>query len=918
MSAANAWTIEQLLEHAEWIRRLAHVLVRDPGAAEDLAQETWVHALKSPPKHQGPLKPWLATILRNLVRERARGNERRIRREQSAETPLPVEPVEDLAQRAEAQRLLVEFVLELPQHYRDVVLLNYFEGLSSVEIAERLGVPDVTVRSRLKRGLDQLRERFDRKYGDRKAWIVMLMPLAKRPGNGAGVVDAVDAGASPAVGKGVAVGVALLASVGAWWWFVRPEPRSEPSSVESTRAAEGVVEPSAESTREVRNADDTPATNSAHEVPLGKFAGRLVDASGRPIAGAELVLSRSLLGKANGNDLYLDRYVREELVRLTTDDDGRFEWAGLRGDSFDVEVDVPLHGRMLLQGVSADGEREIALEPESTIAGRVVRAVSGEPVAGALVTASLPAIDEAFRSTTTAGDGSFRLSGLPSGEVLVFAHSPSGAISLAVPELVAGRAHDVDIELQPGILVRGHVVDDATGAPVVGATVRSTLNRSTVVTDADGRFEWGGYQEFELDFLVVRAEGYGTFEARPTVRSGTAEATLDLRLPRGVAVRGAFTDSAGTPLAHARVIAIACQPDPQRPGRSWPSGIPRSEFRETTTDATGAFAFTGLRADVPRALWIVDERVADVAFDVPVPPSGADVVDVGSIQVPAPVVLHGRVVDAHGAPLSRQEVRFAAVSDARVRLTGRKEPWTGYLVEHRTRFSDAEGWFTFPRAAPGAIQLEVRSELGSEFATTELRIDATERSKSVELRDVPRFELAGTVRDEQGTPITDAEIKYARADQPGVAPRRVYTGPDGRYRIRGIEAGSYRLEAWTRIEELATSRVRPAQLVADAGRMDVDFVLRPGHWVDIRVRDAKGSPVHGARVVLEGVAGERPRMMVTPPSGIATLMAPPLHECVVSVFLAVDSPASPPRYVTKHTTGTEGGRTQVDVTLPGE
>lgn len=183
---SQAWTVEQLLEHAEWIRKLAHVLVRDPALADDLAQDTWVAALRSPPKQQGPLKPWLATILRNLVRERARGNERRARREQASPPPAAAEPVEDLAQRAEAQRLLVEFVLELPQHYRDVVLLSYFEGLSGPEIADRLGVPEVTVRSRLKRGLDQLRERFDRKYGERKAWIVMLLPLAKRPGDGVG------------------------------------------------------------------------------------------------------------------------------------------------------------------------------------------------------------------------------------------------------------------------------------------------------------------------------------------------------------------------------------------------------------------------------------------------------------------------------------------------------------------------------------------------------------------------------------------------------------------------------------------------------------------------------------------------------------------------------------------------------------
>jgi DNA-directed RNA polymerase specialized sigma24 family protein len=69
-------TVSDLLAHGAWLHRLAHHLVHASGAADDLVQDTWVAALRARPDRAQPLRPWLAEVLRNLVRNRARGASR--------------------------------------------------------------------------------------------------------------------------------------------------------------------------------------------------------------------------------------------------------------------------------------------------------------------------------------------------------------------------------------------------------------------------------------------------------------------------------------------------------------------------------------------------------------------------------------------------------------------------------------------------------------------------------------------------------------------------------------------------------------------------------------------------------------------------------------------------------------------------
>src|SRR5438105_7276274 len=75
---------EALLDHAVWLRRLATTLVRGSDDAEDLVQETWLAALRSPPSDDRPVRGWLTEVIRNAHRMRARSRARRWARETEA------------------------------------------------------------------------------------------------------------------------------------------------------------------------------------------------------------------------------------------------------------------------------------------------------------------------------------------------------------------------------------------------------------------------------------------------------------------------------------------------------------------------------------------------------------------------------------------------------------------------------------------------------------------------------------------------------------------------------------------------------------------------------------------------------------------------------------------------------------------
>src|SRR5262245_7854035 len=93
------WSTDELLAHAAGWSGLARRLVRDTAEAADVAQDTWLAALASPPERSRPVRPWLARVARNFARLHSRSEAARGARERNRPAPEPAPSSDELAER---------------------------------------------------------------------------------------------------------------------------------------------------------------------------------------------------------------------------------------------------------------------------------------------------------------------------------------------------------------------------------------------------------------------------------------------------------------------------------------------------------------------------------------------------------------------------------------------------------------------------------------------------------------------------------------------------------------------------------------------------------------------------------------------------------------------------------------------------
>lgn len=162
----NAWE-PLVLAHQQAVFRLAYLLLGDPDDAEDIAQETFLRAWKHIQAFDStrPLKPWLLSITSNLASNRRRSAGRYLAALTRAfrDEPRSSAIEEKYSQHMQANDLWKAVqTLKIPD--QQIVYLRYFLDLSVAETAEVLQVAEGTVKSRLSRALEKLRNVIQRDF----------------------------------------------------------------------------------------------------------------------------------------------------------------------------------------------------------------------------------------------------------------------------------------------------------------------------------------------------------------------------------------------------------------------------------------------------------------------------------------------------------------------------------------------------------------------------------------------------------------------------------------------------------------------------------------------------------------------------------------------------------------------------------
>ncbi len=147
--------------------RAAFLVLHDAAEAEDAAQEAFVKAYRALHRFRpgSAFRPWLLRIVMNQALTMAKGRSRRAAAAEKLGRRQPFSySIDETVIDRERARLMSAALQALGEQERAIIYLRYFLSLSEKELAQYLGCPPGTVKSRLHRALEKLREVVERRY----------------------------------------------------------------------------------------------------------------------------------------------------------------------------------------------------------------------------------------------------------------------------------------------------------------------------------------------------------------------------------------------------------------------------------------------------------------------------------------------------------------------------------------------------------------------------------------------------------------------------------------------------------------------------------------------------------------------------------------------------------------------------------
>ena len=165
MSRGDRAALGSLYErHAPRLRGLLSFMLRDAQEADDVLHDVFLEAWQRSAEYspaRGSVSAWLGLRTRSRAIDRVRAKKSHAAKDAASGLgPPPSDPVADPLRTLDHARLHA-LLVDMSETEREVLVLGYFEGLSSSEIGERVGVPVGTVKSRTRSALAKLRRALE-------------------------------------------------------------------------------------------------------------------------------------------------------------------------------------------------------------------------------------------------------------------------------------------------------------------------------------------------------------------------------------------------------------------------------------------------------------------------------------------------------------------------------------------------------------------------------------------------------------------------------------------------------------------------------------------------------------------------------------------------------------------------------------
>jgi RNA polymerase sigma factor (sigma-70 family) len=625
-------------------------------------------------------------------------------------------------------------------------------------------------------------------------------------------------------------------------------PKDEPR-----RAAKGPDMPSPQQGKAVQREARQAVEKTKNERLV--FRGQVLDPDGKPVVGAQLLLGLPSAGNGvfpapqpmgtSGRDGRFEVSIARESIDPAA---GQVfmpaviaaivpgfgpDWVAIAPKPADAEItlrlrrdDVPIEGRVIsLEGRPvpdvAVTVASIAEFPQKLLeklrenAGKINPELWGE-MRDALIVGK----DGPIPSVQTGPDGRFRLTRIGRDRVVtLLAEGPAIEQSFAMVLTAADPAYQplllpgggsgeqrlkgprFDLNVAPGRMIEGVVIDSNTRKPIAGARAHSWVVGWTT-TDSQGKFRIAGQPKGRENYLTVEVNGQPYIKVVKPVPdpSGVGPIAVEITLKRGNWVEGKVKNRAdGSPVkAVVRYYPSRDNPHAQECTDASFLNNNVSDEPEFPTDAEGRFravalpgpGFLTVKAaepgfvSAPQVAPEVTGKVlsaGDFQYDMPqyqalVP---IDVALDGSLTVPDITLAPGRsqhlqMIDADGRPVEGTKI-----------ASSQRQPFDGESVPG----SD----FTFVHKHAGKpetlVILQADRALG---ATLELKGDEPDPIRVV-LH--PAGRITGRLVDEEGRPRSNVELELSHdlkshgSSSHAGRSDPIFTGPDGRFQIKNLVPG---------------------------------------------------------------------------------------------------------------------------------